>query len=321
MNFQLQHSKLNKSIISPIGLGTWPLGGLFKIGNSSVGRFIESKSVKTIIFNALDVGINFFDTAGIYGNGLAEKRLGSFLPKNRDGIIISTKFGNLITGDKIIQDFSNKNLIYSLEKSLRNLKTDSIDILLLHSPPENFDWGSYDQYPFQKLVSEGKIRRFGVSCTSIYSATKVMEAKFGNVLEIVYNVFDKRAQDIFYNEMVKEYNIIFRMPLAYGLASANFNRVFHSGDHRTDFKMDLIQWMMQEREKYSFLDSRPGGLAVSALRFSMSNPINGIVIVGVSNPNQLEDIQLALRLGVLPANDLVKINQIKPAPNPYWGIK
>ena len=317
--------RLIKSIKSqtlPLGLGTWPMGGLLKVGSSSVGREFGSNDSERIVRSAIDSGISFIDTANIYGNGLAEKRLGDTLPKNKEGIVVCTKFGYSICGDKIVQDFSAANVRVSVDKSLANLKMDCLDILLVHSPPGDFNWNDYDPHPFEELVKVGKIKAFGVSCSTIKSAEDVIAAKFGTVIEVVYNITDRRAERLFPIAEHYSYDVICRMPLAYGFI-AREPRItdFPPGDHRLDLDDDSVNWLQQESAKYNFLDSLSGGIIVSALRFAFSDQRIGVAVVGISSINHLNDLNLALELGELSSEVLQEISKIIPGENSKWGIQ
>ena len=155
MNYKNYTKKRIK--ISELGFGAWQLG--IDSGWSSVSE----KESEYMINTALDIGINFFDTAPNYGNGTSETRLGKVLKNvDRSKIVINTKFGRLDNG---IVDFDSKHIVKSIESSLRRLKTDYVDSVIIHSPPiEILDGNQNDHYEIlEKLQDDGKIIEYGAS--------------------------------------------------------------------------------------------------------------------------------------------------------------
>lgn len=174
--------------VSAVGFGTWPLGGIFSIAGNPLGRgeVPEGRADATLHY-ALENGITFFDTADIYGAGRAEEIIGQATEESRGRTMLCTKFGNRIVGGRVIQDFTKSWLEIAVEWSCTRLKTSRIDVLLFHSPPDDFDWQGYDRAPLEKLVSAGRIGCYGVSCRSFQGAKMVMQAGFGSVIEVIYS--------------------------------------------------------------------------------------------------------------------------------------
>ena len=132
-----------------LGLGTWQLGGVNLINGIAMGwDAMDEGTAVEILLTAIKSGIQFIDTADSYGQGQAEQFIGQALRVikndadwNRSQLMICTKFGNRVLDDgTMVQDFSRKHLIKAVDESLARLSCDYLDVLLFHSPPENFDW-------------------------------------------------------------------------------------------------------------------------------------------------------------------------------------
>jgi aryl-alcohol dehydrogenase-like predicted oxidoreductase len=303
---------------APIGLGTWPLGGPARTGNVAFGRGDASPAqAKETVASALEAGITFFDTADIYGAGRAEEILGAGLAASDDAIVC-TKFGNRILEGGIVQDFSKDWLQQSVAESLSRLRRRNLDILLLHSPPADFDWDNYDRAPLDRLVNTGMIKGYGVSCRSVAASAGVIAAGFGSVLEVIYNVLDRRAQAVFAAAEGAGYDIIARMPFAYGILMSGNERVFGKGDHRSRLSSAERIWITEAARRLEFLRQLPGGIAASALRFAVSDPRVSVVIAGMHKPAHVEAAAIALREGPLPSDALGAICAAVPETFAGW---
>ena len=288
------------------GFGTWPLAGSLALGGRSIGRqaISDDEAVATLAY-AADRGINFFDTADAYGLGRSEMLLGKALGSR--GIICS-KAGNRFEGEAIVQDFSREWIMAAVESTLRRLKRDCLDILLLHSPPDNFGWRSYDSSYLDDLIAQGKIRAYGVSSSSSSSsyagAKRVIEAGIGSVIELIYNAIDRRAGPVIAQAVAAGYDVLARMPLAYGLLLGGRAAGFGYGDHRSQIAEAETRWIFACAEELSFLRDTPGGMPVALIRFALGRDDLANVIVGMRHTVQVDDALEAMQFGDLP-NDLV----------------
>jgi aryl-alcohol dehydrogenase-like predicted oxidoreductase len=301
-----------------IGLGTWQLGGANIVNGKPTGwgEIAENEAIDTLEA-ALSAGVRFFDTADAYGAGQAEQFLGKALQNvARNSLQICTKFGNRATG----QDFSAAWLFEAVDASLRRLQTDYLDVLLLHSPPDNFDWANYDPTPFETLVKAGKIRAYGVSSKSVYGAKRVIEAGFGSWIEAVYNCLDRRAEDVLFNEPAfQKYQFIARVPLASGFLNDKYltqNPVFRADEYRQYMNPDDAQWLLESTRKLAFLKTNTQTLTQAAVRFCLSNQHVDYVVVGVRNVAQAQN--LAIINEPLPPQTLLKIAQAVPDVPDRW---
>lgn len=311
----------NGTVISRIGFGCWQLAGDYNMSNkpNGYGAINLDEAVKSL-HHALDHGINFFDTAVAYGFGKSEEILGaalkSYTGPNKTRSVICTKYGMILGGNDDDEDFSAQNLVKSVEGSLKRLQVDCLDTILLHNPPDNFDFSGLDTAPFEKLIRDGKIKTYGVSCRTQKGVANVAASGFGSVIEAVYNVLDRRYETFFSNPaFAKKYLFICRVPLASGFVSPRTlseDRQFSENDIRHNFNAEQVAWVTGAVRALSFLNDLEGGIVVSALRFQLSNPHNTITIPGMRNMKQVNDALKALALGPLPADVLKRIEEAVP---------
>ena len=304
--------------MASIGVGTWQLGGANVINGKPTGRgYISEADASTTLKAALDGGLRFFDTADAYGQGQSEVFLGKALRHvPRQDVQICTKFGNRETG----QDFSAAWLVQAVDASLERLQTDYLDLLLLHSPPDDFDWQNYDPTPFEKLVETGKIRGYGVSSKSVYGAKRVVEAGFGTWIEAVYNCLDRRAEtELFSEKAFSNYQFIARVPLASGFLNDKYldtNPAFAFDDYRQHINPNDAQWLLESVRKLRFLKEETGNISEAAIRFCLSNPNVKFVIAGIRNAAQAK--QLSQISGILTPETRQRIAQAIPEVPQRW---
>lgn len=314
-----------------LGLGTWQLGGVNLINGVAMGwDAMDEHTAVEILLTAIKSGIQFIDTADSYGQGQSELYIGQAIQGlikdsawDRSQIMICTKFGNRVLGaGTMVQDFSPEHLIKAVDASLARLSCDYLDILLFHSPPENFDWAHYDRGPLDELVRIGKIKEYGVSSKSVYGAKSVMDAAFGTVIEVIYNVLDRRAATVVGNHLNRnQYHVIGRVPLASGFLTdkvfLNDSSLF-GGGYRTKIPDRDVQWFMESANKLAFLGDLPGGLTSNALAFCLQSSCIDVVIPGVKDLNQLNDHLHALEISTFPVEIMKRVEQAVPTVPVWW---
>ncbi|MBO0937580.1 aldo/keto reductase [Fibrella sp. HMF5335] len=311
--------------VAQLGIGTWQFGGPNYQGDKPTGwgEIDESTAIRTLI-TAIDGGVRFIDTADSYGAGQSETWVGNALRQSTaQGITVCTKFGNRRDATGLsVQDYSPAYLVEAVDASLRRLQRDTLDVLLLHSPPDNFDWATYDPQPYEALKQAGKIGAYGVSSRSVYGAKRVMEAGFGSVLEVIYNALDRRAEDILWADpRADAYRFIARVPLASGFLSSRYlheEPVFPIDQYRHYLPDRDRNWLLNSSRQLQFLDKLDGGLSVSALRFCLSNSAVSAVIPGARNVDQVQKQALAAKLGPLPIEIINQIRQAVPDVPAQW---
>ncbi|MHA8097675.1 aldo/keto reductase [Aquirufa aurantiipilula] len=309
-----------------LGLGTWQLGGPNMVQGKAMGwgEISEEESL-AILSAALEAGIQFIDTADSYGKGLSEVIVGNALQAATypQDIMVCTKFGNVYLPDGTTgQDFSSEHLYASVKASLQRLQREHIDILLMHSPPDNFDWANYDRSPLEDLISQGLIRQYGVSSKSVYGAKRVMDAGFGSVIEVIYNALDRRVDEILgQHPNMSKYDIIGRVPLGSGFLSDRLlieEPNFGEDDYRSHMADRDKNWMLDNARKLAFLAALPGGLSANALRFTLQNPIISVVIPGARSVNQVKSNVMASNLDALSQELIQRIEQSVPSVPDWW---
>jgi aryl-alcohol dehydrogenase-like predicted oxidoreductase len=324
----LMSVSIKEQLTSRLGFGTWQFGGPNVVNGSPTGwGEVNKEEAIRAVHAALDQGINFFDTADSYGQGQSEMILQeAFAQKQGVDKLVCTKFGNRKASDgQNTQDYSADYLVEAVENSLRRLGVDTLDLLLLHSPPDSFDWAAYDPKPFEDLKQAGKIRSYGVSSRSVYGARRVMEAGFGTALEVIYNALDRRAEELLFTAPnADQYLFIGRVPLASGFLNPAYlthNPVFPTDQYRHYLPERDRDWLLTSMRKLAFLDEEPGGLATSALRFSLSASSVGVIIPGMRNEKQVAANRQAERLGPLSPALLARIREAVPDVAEHWKPK
>jgi aryl-alcohol dehydrogenase-like predicted oxidoreductase len=223
--------------VSEIGFGAWAIGGNTVIGNNPIGwgKADDSTSMMAIR-KAVEIGINFFDTADFYGLGHSEKLLGEALKNNKQAII-ATKVGHRAVENKIILDYSKQYILQACENSLRRLEREVIDYYQLHSARiEHFEKEQCIE-TMELLKSQGKIRYWGLSLNTFNpepEAAYLMQRNTGDGFQLVFNLINQKASGVMLDAGKKGYGIIARMPLQFGLLTGKFSdeEKFSDDDHR-----------------------------------------------------------------------------------------
>jgi aryl-alcohol dehydrogenase-like predicted oxidoreductase len=289
--------------VSEVGLGTWQFGGDW-------GDLLE-QDARAILKSALDRGINFFDTADVYGSGRSETFIGSFLQDINEKVFVATKLGRFGGyPDKYSFGFVKK----CTENSLRRLKKETIDLTQLHCVPrkllengEIFDW-------LRTIQKEGKICHFGASVETIDEAFLCLKQDGLTSLQIIFNIFrQKPMEKLFAQAAARNVALIVRLPLASGLLSGKFTKttIFGSGDHR-NYNRDGQAFNVGET--FSGLEFQHGVELVDeiktlvpanittaqfALRWILDYPEVSVIIPGASKTEQVVSNASASDIGPL----------------------
>jgi aryl-alcohol dehydrogenase-like predicted oxidoreductase len=214
--------------VAEVSFGAWAIGGAW-------GQVSDADAMATL-HKAVDSGVNFIDTADVYGDGRSE-RLIARLKKERGGneeILVATKAGRRLPR-QTVEGYSRENLAGWIEDSLRNLATDSLDLLQLHCPPTDLYsrpevFGALDDF-----VKAGKIRYYGVSVEKVDEALRAIEFPNVQTVQIIFNCFRQRPAETFLAKArQKQAGILARVPLASGLLTGKFRQdsSFSPDDHR-----------------------------------------------------------------------------------------
>lgn len=243
--------------VSEISFGAWAIGGFW-------GEVDDRQSLAAL-HRAADLGVNFFDTADVYGDGRSERLLAQLRRERSEEIIIATKAGRRLE-PHVASGYNRQNLSAFIDRSLRNLSTDALDLLQLHCPPTEV---YYDPELFETLddfVAQGKIRYYGVSVEKVEEALKAIEFPNVQTVQIIFNIFRQRPAELLFRETKRrQVGILARVPLASGMLSGKFTAQsqFAEDDHRA---FNRHGELFDRGETFSGIDYQTGLQAVEELR-------------------------------------------------------
>jgi aryl-alcohol dehydrogenase-like predicted oxidoreductase len=212
--------------VSDISFGAWAIGGAW-------GSVSDDESLAAL-HKAIERGVNFIDTADVYGDGRSERLIAQLKKSVKGEIVVATKAGRRLPR-QTVEGYSRQNLTTWVEDSLRNLSTDCLDLLQLHCPPTALYDGPEVFGILDDLVRAGKIRYYGVSVEKIEEALKAIEFPNVQTVQIIFNCFRQRpAEEFFARARQKQVGILARVPLASGLLTGKFrtDSTFATDDHR-----------------------------------------------------------------------------------------
>jgi aryl-alcohol dehydrogenase-like predicted oxidoreductase len=285
--------------ISAMGFGCWEIGGGY-------GSIEEAEFIKAIN-RALDLGINSFDTAEAYGMGASETSLAKALGSRRKDAVITTKFGVGYpeAKDRNFRDSSRKRVTESIEKSLKALSTDYVDVYLIHWPDRTIPFAE-TMRALDDLVKQGKIRAVGLSNFKLDEIEACMAARRVDVVQYCWNMFDRRMQtEIFPYCRENKIGVMAYGSLAYGMLTGTFTEEmdFGKGDWRAKGgrlgNINLFQHLFDAQhylknlraiEELKGMAQRYGkSLPQLALRWTTANPIVSTALTGCRNPREVDD--------------------------------
>ncbi len=301
--------------ISEIGFGAWGIGGR-SAGNTSYGE-TDSNVSRAALSKALELGITFYDTSNMYGNGHSEELLGEVFHRMRDRVVIASKAG-IVSMENAESNFSQQHILDSLESSLKRLRTDYIDIFQLHNPhPELPKTSPEIAETLLKLKAEGKIRAIGISTKSPAEAMKMIDVFPCDCIQANFNMLDVRANNCGLLKIAKDkgIGIITRTPLCFGFLSGKVgpDTVFQDGDHRKDWhKEQISRWSQGSQILMKVAQNKtcPNSMAQTALQFCLSFDAVTTVIPGIMTPEEATENAHASDLGDLAPATIEQILEI-----------
>jgi len=328
----MKYKKLGKTgfEISNISLGTWQVGGKW-------GSDFDHKNADKILNLAIDKGINFIDTADVYGDGESEKAVGRLVKNRSEKIYVATKCGGKLK-PRASQSYTPEALRSLVEDSLKNMKLDTLDLIQLHCPPTQVYYRPEIFELFDRLKTEGKIQNLGVSVEKVEEALKAIEYPNVTTVQIIFNMFRQRPAERFFRQACKkDVGIIVRVPLASGLLTGTFKKdtKFEKADHRFFNRKGM---MFDKGETFSGIDYETGlqavaklkkvfkgnrNLAPIALKWILMHKEVSCVIPGASRPDQIVSNLAADELQNLTEYELYEVdeiyrNDIKPHVHQLW---
>jgi aryl-alcohol dehydrogenase-like predicted oxidoreductase len=212
--------------VSEISFGAWAIGG-------SWGSVSDAESMAAL-HQAIDCGVNFIDTADVYGMGRSERLIAQLRRERREPIVVATKAGRRLS-PHTADGYNAANLTAFVEDSLRNLSTECLDLVQLHCPPTDVYYRPEVFGALDRLVEAGKIRYYGVSVERVEEALKAIEYPGVQSVQIIFNCFRHRPAELFFEQARKrQVGILARVPLASGLLTGKLTRdsQFAADDHR-----------------------------------------------------------------------------------------
>ncbi len=315
--------------VSPVSFGCWAIGGTW-------GSVDDSESLAAL-HRAVDRGVNFFDTADVYGDGRSERLLARLRRERKEEIHVATKAGRRLP-KQTVEGYSKENLIAFVERSLKNLETDAIELLQLHCPPTDLYYHPEVFGVLDDLVKAGKLRHYGVSVERVEEALKAIEYPGVQSVQIIFNIFRQRPADLFFAEARRrKVGILVRLPLSSGLLAGKMTRKtsFAPDDHRSFNRKGEA---FDRGETFSGLDYDRGLAAVEelrglvpqgmtmaqfALRWILMHDAVTCTIPGAKRPDQVEENVVAADLPPISSEVMEKVKalydgQIRPLAHPYW---
>jgi aryl-alcohol dehydrogenase-like predicted oxidoreductase len=315
--------------ISAISFGAWAIGGTWGA--------VDDKASIAALHRALDLGVNFFDTADVYGDGHSEMLLAQLRHERREPFYVATKAGRRLD-PHVAGGYNRQNLTAFVERSLQNLEIEALDLLQLHCPPTEVYYRPEVFGVLEDLVQAGKLRYYGVSVEKVEEALKAIEYPGVQSVQIIFNIFRQRPAELFFGEAQRrQVGILARLPLSSGLLAGKLTRTstFAADDHRAFNRQGAA---FDRGETFSGLDYKlglqavealrplvpPGAtLAQMALRWILMFPAVTCAIPGARRPAQVEENLQATDLPPLTEAMLAQIRaiydqQVRPHVHQYW---
>ena len=303
--------------VSEISLGTWAFGGDW----GTVGE----DDAYAALNRAVDLGVNFLDTADVYGDGRSERLIGRLLKdRPNDEILVATKAGRRLD-PHTSEGYDHKNLSAFVERSLDNLGVEALDLLQLHCPPSETYRRDSTFEALDRLKEAGKLKNYGVSVEKVEEARMALDYPGVATVQIIFNIFRQKPGEKFF-PLAEErgVGILARVPLASGLLSGKMSadRAFSEDDHR-NFNRDGeafdrgetfsgvdFETGLEAVEELKVLVPEDNMLAQFALRWILMHPAVSCAIPGGKNPSQVEDNVAAVEIPPLDEGTMERVKEI-----------
>lgn len=243
--------------VSEISFGAWALG-------ADWGHVSEADALDAL-HTAIDQGINFIDTADVYGDGRSERLIAQVLKERTEQVYVATKAGRRLN-PHVAAGYNRENLTAFVERSLQNLRVEALDLLQLHCPPTEVYYMPELFGVLDDLVQAGKIRYYGVSVEKVEEAIKAIQYPNVQTVQIIFNIFRQRPAELFFPlAQEAQVGILARVPLASGLLTGKMSRetTFSADDHR---QYNRHGEAFDVGETFSGVDFETGLAAVEQLR-------------------------------------------------------
>jgi len=315
--------------VSSVSFGAWAIGGTW-------GTVDDAESLAAL-HRAIDLGVNFIDTADVYGDGRSERLISEVLKERSEDILVVTKAGRRLD-PHVAGGYNRENLTAFIERSLKNLDVETLDLVQLHCPPTEVYYMPETFGILDDLVKVGKIHYYGVSVEKVEEAIKAIEFPNVQSVQIIFNIFRQRPADLFFKlAQEKKVGILARVPLSSGMLTGKMSKQtqFESDDHRkfnrrgeafdkgetfsgVDYDLSL-----QAVEELRPLVPKGWTMAQFALRWILMHEAVSCVIPGAKRPSQAEDNVAAADLPPISDPTMARVNEIyerliKPQVHHLW---
>jgi aryl-alcohol dehydrogenase-like predicted oxidoreductase len=303
--------------VSEISLGTWAFG-------SEWGSVSDDDSLAAM-HRAIDLGVNFFDTADVYGSGHSEELISRVLKERPDDeVFVATKAGRALD-PHTAEGYNRENLTRFVEGSLQRLDVEALDLLQLHCPPTEAYTQDSTFDALEGLQRDGKIRNYGVSVERVEEARLALDYPGVKTVQIIFNMFrQKPIEEFFQLADGRNVGILARVPLASGLLSGkmsadrsfsgddhrNFNRDGEAFDRGETFSGVSFETGLEAAEELKALVPEGATLAQLALRWILMHPAVSCAIPGAKRPDQVEDNVAAADLPPLSDDTMQRVSDV-----------
>lgn len=302
--------------VSAVSFGAWAIGG-------SWGQVDDAESLATL-HKAVELGVNFFDTADVYGDGRSERLLAQLRRQHGETIYIATKAGRRLD-PHVATGYNRANMTAFVERSLKNLDIEALDLLQLHCPPTQVYYEPEVFGVLDDLVKAGKVRYYGVSVEKVEEALKAVEFPNVQSVQIIFNMFRQRPAELFFEQAQKrKVGILARVPLASGMLTGKLkpDSTFAADDHRASNRHGEE---FDRGETFSGVDYEVGLRAVDelkaicpvgmsmvqfALRWILMFEAVTCAIPGAKRPAQVEENFTAADLAPLSEEMMTQVKAI-----------
>ncbi len=315
--------------VSEISFGAWAIGGAW-------GNVSDAESMGAL-HKAIDSGVNFIDTADVYGMGRSERLIAQLRRERHEPIVVATKAGRRLS-PHTTEGYNAKNLSAFVEDSLRNLSTDCLDLVQLHCPPTDVYYRPEVFGVLDRLAEAGKIRYYGVSVQRVEEALRAIEYPNVQTVQIIFNCFRHRPAELFFEQARKRrVGILTRVPLASGLLTGkitrnsqfaaddhrNFNRHGESFDVGETFSGVDYETALDAVEELRPLVPEGASMAQFALRWILMFDAVSCAIPGGKRPEQVAENCAASNLPPLSEETMRAVRaiydtRIRPSVHPRW---
>ena len=303
--------------VSEISFGAWGIGGDWGTVNDAVSL--------QALHKALDLGVNFIDTADVYGDGRSEKVIAQVLRQRKgERIYVATKAGRRLS-PHVADGYNRENLTAFVERSLQNLGVETLDLVQLHCPPTEVFYRPEVFGVMDDLVAAGKLRFYGVSVEKVEEALKAIEYPNVQTVQIIFNMFRQRPAGLFFSQAkAKNVGILARVPLASGLLTGKMraDTAFESDDHR-NYNRDGQFFDVGETfagvpyevglaavEELRPLVPQGANMAQMALRWILMFDAVSCAIPGAKNPAQAADNAAASAMPPIGDESMAAVREI-----------